>query len=65
MSKIVQYQFDLDGPEAVEKFIREYVLNALERMKDYESSERFSFAPAGTNGRSSVVIIVWGEPEVS
>jgi len=63
MSKVSQYRFELDGPEALDEFIREYVLEAVERIEDYESSEQFSFAPAGTNGRDSLVIAIWGEPE--
>lgn len=63
MSKVGQYRFELDGPEAVEEFIREYVLDALERVEDSEACDQFEFAPAGTNGRDSVIIGIWGDPE--
>jgi hypothetical protein len=63
MSKVGQYRFEVGETEAVEEFIRKYVLGAIERVADYESSERVSFAPAGTNGRDSVVFVVWGDPE--
>jgi hypothetical protein len=63
MSKIAQYRFELDGADALEDFIREYVLNAITRVQDYESSEHFSFAPAGTDGRDAVIIVIEGDPE--
>lgn len=66
MSTVAQYDISLRDADAVEPFVREYLLDALDRIEGYDEAEHVSFAPGRdpeTGDRSVVVLQVRGEPE--
>lgn len=66
MPHLINYRIDVESPGAVDEFVREYVLDAIDRTDDWDDCEFITFAPARnpeTGDRRSVVVGYAGDPE--